>query len=228
MKIGTLNLGNGSARQVRTDLLHLMCLADVLALQEAGDRHDEIEATCQHSGWDFYYGQGMSRRDVVVYDKRVPVHRRTSVHLSDPTDTGNPPGPRDSAGPDVVGAKELVLVRVRGFGWVGSAHLPASLWWPPRRRLALQNTNEMADWSRGRFHLAIGADWNCKPKSRVLKPLREAGLASTQDFKRMGTHGRAPIDAFMYKGLVCLGSEAVEVSSDHDAVIVELERKERL
>lgn len=226
MRLGVSNLGNGTARQVRGDLMHLMCLTDMLCTQESLDRHDEIDAACHASGWERYYaGTG---RNVIMWDKRVPVHRHDLVQLSPRTGTGNPPGPRDTAGPDVVNAKDMPLVRVQGFGWVGGAHLPASQWWPPRRRLALDNTRDMADWSLGRYHLAIGADWNCKPTSGVLKPLRKAGLVSSQDFKRLGTHHRRPIDAFMYKGLICLGSETLETTSDHDAYIVELERKERL
>ncbi len=227
MKLITANLGNGSDRQVRGDLLHLMCLGDMICTQESLDRLDEIDVACEYSGWDWYKGEGAGRT-VVMWDKHLPVHRQRTVVLNGRTDTDNPPGPRDTAGPDVVNAKELVLVRVQGFGWVGSAHLPASLWWPPRMRLAKRDVAAMVDFVEPRFHVAIGADWNTRPERPVLDPLRKAGMVSTQDFKRIGTRGAAPIDAFMYKGLVCVDVDTVETSGDHDPVIADLRRKERL
>ena len=95
-------------------------------------------------------------------------------------------------------------------------------------RLAKQNVAAMVDFVEPRFHVAIGADWNTRPERPVLDPLRKAGMVSTQDFKRIGTRGAAPIDAFMHKGLVCVDVDTVETSGDHDPVIADLRRKERL
>lgn len=119
-----------------------------------------------------------------------------TVQLTEPTRTKVI---RRVAGPARVKAKYLNMVHLDVYGrdvWGCSEHGPASVWWPPRARLAREMFRDTADTLDDIHGLVLnGADYNMKPDNPILNPLDRIGLKSAQLTRGpKGTDGRRPID----------------------------------
>lgn len=224
----TANLGNAGDAKVRVDVLGLFDheLADVLCCQEASDRNRLLRTI------------ESSRRTIGLYDgdgspgaKAVPVMWRDDVWRAIRTHTVRLSSrfwAPEGVGPNWVKPKVLNIVwlqhRVTGeIVVVCSTHMPASLWARLRAVLGGGIVRKVARFARNhdQHPLVIGADWNAKVGSSILRPLGTVGRMRSAQAKKgpEPTHGKRVIDDLWTRRLRVTDLRAVDTSSDHRALI---------
>lgn len=223
--VATLNCGDGpdSAKARALDrLVHHG--ADVIGLQEAGDRARLLGRWCEASGWHCWLGdkEGSASTPILWDPTAVRVTHQGTTPATDAKDAG-PLG----VGPNVVKAKVWNHVRVRPhnddidpFVFI-NGHLPASLWAPRRRALGHDQIAvlvDMVERREDRIDVVAVGDFNCRDNSRVVKPLHRLGM---HQHTHAPTHGRRTIDLTWTLG-VGGRAEVVTVPSDHRAVVLTL------
>jgi endonuclease/exonuclease/phosphatase family metal-dependent hydrolase len=220
VKVATLNLGDGpdaaKARALDTLVKHG---AQIIGLQEAGDRQAMLLHWCLTNGWDYFGGNGEdgATSTPIIWDKAVHVSHKGTRPATPATNAG-----RLGAGPNVVKAKVWNHVRVHGEGGAFvfiNGHLPASLYLPRRRALARKQIAVLVGMVKRRdVPVVVVGDFNARPTASVLRPLRRLGM--TQHTHR-ATHGRRTIDLTWTLGLGGR-AEVVTVPSDHKSVVLNL------
>lgn len=225
-RAATANLGNGTSGDVRMILERLQARgAQVVGLQEAGDRGATIVQWCRDNGWDFWLGTGPGAASTpIIWDKRLPVTHPGTTPATNATNTG-----RLGAGPDTVKPKVWNHVRVRPL--VGPApfvfingHLPASLYLPRRRALAKKQVavlTGMVKRKAASFDVVVVMDGNTFAADPIWRPLKKLGM---KQHTKQATHGRRCIDLTWTLG-VGGRAEVVTVPSDHRAVVLTLKEK---
>lgn len=193
------NLGYGAVKRkphlVFRDIKRFLEEADILCLQECGAAGAILDRVERELDVHVFrgFGKGGQASTALVY-KRRPVKRR-SYSLSPRTWVG-----RRGAGPNYMKHKWLNVVKHRVWGrhvWTGTAHTTPSVYLEVREDLALMQTRKMgrvSRWLRGlKF---FGGDFNSAPGHKVRRPLRRAGLKSSQREARrkINTKDRRSID----------------------------------
>lgn len=225
MKVATWNVGDGIDAVKVHGLVKLRKHgADVIGLQECGDRGRMIDQFCDRTGWHAWLGDGSPGASSVpiLWNPRTVHATHTGTRdATDPTNTG-----RKGAGPDVVKAKVWNKVRFEvddADDLVINGHGPASIWWPPRLTLAKRYVAELADLvehreepiADNRVDVIAVMDGNAKPTHRLWQPLRELGMVQRT---HEPTHGRRTIDLVWTLG--CVGRvQVLDMPSDHNAAL---------
>lgn len=222
MKVATANLGDGpDASKARALDILVKHGAQVIGLQEAGDRQAMLLHWCLANGWDYFGGNGEdgATSTPIIWDKALRVTNKATRPATPATNAG-----RLGAGPNVVKAKVWNHVRVHGdetFVFI-NGHLPASLYLPKRRALAKRQIGVLVDMVKRRdVPVVVVGDFNSRPNALVTRSLRRLGM---KQHTRGGTHGRRCIDLTWTLG-VGGKAEVVKVPSDHRAVVLELKEK---
>jgi exonuclease III len=221
VKVATLNLGDGpddaKARALATLVKHG---ADVICLQEAGDRGDLLAEFCRRTGWHSWLGDVTPGASSVpmLWNPRVVIAAHVGTTPATKATNAGPGG----AGPNVVKAKVWNRVRFTDGTVVINGHLPASLYLPGRRRLGKQMIAVLVEMVKRReahgTPVVVVGDFNARPSALVLKPLRELGM---HQHTHAATHGRRTIDLTWTFGVEGT-TEVLTVPSDHKAVLLTL------
>lgn len=236
--VATWNMGNGT----RKDLLEVATAADVLGLQEASDRVDDID-------WLLSRGEHLALRfDAMPGGKATPVlYKKAAVvatrGLFVPLLKGGTPV-GEGKGPDHAKAKNLqggyfIHRESRRRVAVGNLHCLAGQKGGNRRRLlsramVLNARREFADY--GGVPILLG-DFNADPDVHTLDPLYNAGWTSNHDEGGwLGTHGNWTPDQIWWlpdgrrpggKRLAFRDHRTIATHSDHDALVVDFGLKKR-
>lgn len=227
LTVATFNMGDGPDSVKITALDKLRDAgAQVICLQEAGDRKKVLTRWSADNGWNAFFGDGTAGASsvpiLVTPDLKVTrFHSRLAVPARN---VG------EGAGPDRSKAKVVNVARIDG-GWrVLNTHMIASA----TRR------GSKYDRRRAHFHdhlavlldmlrrdtkatqICVG-DFNATPEFRMLEPMREI---ATQVVAGGGTHGRRMIDlAWVVRGRIVDKAQLLSrMSSDHKAVVVTVEQ----
>ncbi len=221
MKVATWNVGDGHDAVKQQGLARLVKNgADVICLQECGDRQKMLDAFCDRTGWSIYYGSkhGAPSVPILWNPKTVRASGFGTREATPATHVG-----RAGAGPSVMKPKVWNHIRFVGGGTVLvviNGHVVPSVYLPKRRELARKHLAVLADMVEWRARLdravvAVG-DFNMRPRNPLTKPLRKLGM--TQRTKAP-THGRRTIDHVWT--LDVDGSVTVlEMPSDHNAALL--------
>jgi len=225
-KVATFNLGDGPDEAKRRGITSLMARgADVICLQEAGDRQKMLGQVCETWGWHVWIGDEPGSPSVpILWDPRTVKALHMDTRPATPaTDTG-----RLGAGPNVVKPKVWNKVRFetddRADLLVINGHGPASIWARRRRALARQMIEVGADIvehreipvEKDRVDVVLVGDLNMRASHPLTKPLRELGMTQRT---HSPTHGRRTIDHVWTLG--CSGVTTVlDMPSDHRAVLL--------
>jgi len=203
--------------------------ADIIGLQECGDRQRMLDEFCERTGWQAWLGDEPGSTSVpILWDPRAVTALHTDTRPATPaTDAG-----RLGAGPNVVKPKVWNKVRfetdARADLLVINGHGPASVWARRRRALARQMIEVGADIvehrevpvEKDRVDVVLVGDLNMRPGHPLTRPLREAGMTQRT---HEPTHGRRCIDLVWTLG--CSGVTTVlDMPSDHRAVILTLSK----
>lgn len=221
----TWNIGDGGDQLKARGLDRLVEHgADIIGLQEAGDRGRMIKHWCHDHDWHLWLGEGRGASSVPILWNPAAVKRLNTDTwaATPPTNTG-----RLGVGPNVVKAKVWNKVRFEIDGEVDllfvNGHGPASIWAPKRRRLAERWVAELADRLEHRERAVDGdqvdvlvvMDGNAKPTDRLWRPLRDLGM---EQHTMHPTHGQRVIDLTWTLG--CDGrTEVITMPGDHRAAI---------
>lgn len=219
MRVATWNVGNRGDASVLHGLTHLAREADVLCLQECGDRKNVLGEFCGRQGWMIWLGEGPGASSVpILWNPKVVTARVKGTNpATKPTNAG-----KRGAGPNVVKAKVWQRVRFtegKRAVVVINGHLPASLYLPGRRRLGKRMIAVLADMVRqrkGKVSVIAVGDFNSKPSSSLLNPLRKLGMTQRT---HAPTHGRRTIDLVWTLGVGGV-VEVIGMPSDHRAVVL--------
>lgn len=219
--LATWNVGDGIDAVKMHGLVKLLKHgADVIGLQECGDRQRLLEEFCDRTGWQIYTGSVPGAPSVpILWNPDAIRAVAMGTRQATPATHVGPMG----AGPSLM--KPKVWNRIRfatddGPLVVINGHVVPSVYLPKRRDLARRHIAELADMvehhkRRGRGIAAVG-DFNMRPSDSLTKPLRDAGMK--QRTKRP-THGRRTIDHTWTLGLT--GSvDVLEMPSDHNAALL--------
>jgi len=163
--------------------------------QEAGQA-EWLREWVAEIGAKMYHGSGKGADATpLIWREDLHVRRKESIRLTQPTLTKVI---ARVAGPARVKAKFLNTVR---FGFDGriihaqNTHGPASIWWPPRAKLARIQFDEVAEYNQHRKVLClVSADYNMEEDNRILNVLDRVNLRSTQAINPRNTRGRRDID----------------------------------
>jgi hypothetical protein len=224
----TWNIGDGKDDLKERGLTRLLQHgADIIGLQEAGDREKMIKHWCHDHGWHLWLGEGPGASSVpIIWNPEVVKRLNTDTWpATPPTNTG-----RLGVGPSMVKAKVWNKVRFEILDdqdptdlLFVNGHGPASVWAPKRRRLAEDWVGELADRLEHRERsidddqadVLVVMDGNAKPGDRLWVPLRQLGMHQhTHD----PTKGGRTIDLTWTLG--CTGStEVIPMPGDHRAAI---------
>lgn len=224
--LGTWNIGPGD----HDDLLKVMGRCSMLFLQEASDQVAMIYRTASHKGWKVITGnQAGQAATPLIYDRSVWELQRTSrlllVHRQ-----GVGPG----AGPDTIKEKWLIggLFRHRFTGrfmWAYSVHYVATQGKRKRRLVALSTSHRILLRLRQLARLCvIGGDFNNLEDSAPMDVITEGERVGMTE--PIHTHGNRAIDRIIFtlkNWFRLIGTEPVETTSDHRAVIGEFEMRKR-
>jgi endonuclease/exonuclease/phosphatase family metal-dependent hydrolase len=215
----TWNLGDGSDRTKARGLDRLVQHgADVIGLQEAGDRQRLIDRWCEATGWHAWLGDGSAGAPSVPIlwnPKAVRATRTGTVFATGATKVG-----RLGAGPSTMKPKVWNRVRFEDAPDVVfvNGHIVPSVYLPKRRRLARKQIAVLARIAaerEGRVDVIAVGDFNMKPRDTLTKPLRKLGM---HQHTQAPTHGRRTIDLIWTLG--CHGgAEVITMPSDHRAVL---------
>lgn len=223
MKVATWNIGDGPDNTKVRGLVKLVKAGvDVLGLQECGDRGDLLDEFCKRTGWHMWPGDGSPGASSVPILWNPATVKATRTGTNEATDPTWAPG----RGPDRVKAKVWNRVRLHPLHEhhaaivVINGHLPASLYMPGRRRIAVRQVavlERMVEQRAGHVPVVALMDGNSKPTDRLWKPLRQLGMVQRT---HRPTHGRRTIDLIWTHGI---GGrvEVLDMPSDHNAVVFE-------
>lgn len=223
--VATFNLGNHPDRDVARGLDRIVGHgADIMGLQEAGDRTRLLLSWCTSSGWSYFGGNGEDgapSTPIIWNPAAVRVSHKGTRPATPATDCG-----RLGAGPSVVKPKVWNHVRIEQddsgpFVFI-NGHLPASLYLPKRRALAKRQVAVLADMVADRkrhgVDVVVTMDGNCGEHDPLWRPLKRLGM---HQHTHAPTHGRRTIDLTWTLG-VGGRAEVVTVPSDHRSVILTL------
>jgi len=225
--VATWNVGDGLDAAKMHGLVKLVKHdADVIGLQECGDRKRLIDEFCERTGWHAWMGDGSPGAPSVpiLWDPRTVKALHMDTRPATPaTDTG-----RLGAGPNVVKPKVWNKVRFETEApadlLVINGHGPASIWARRRRALARTMIEVGADIvehreipvEKDRVDVVLVGDLNMRPGHSLTRPLRELGMTQRT---HEPTHGRRTIDHVWTLG--CSGVTTVlDMPSDHRAVLL--------
>lgn len=191
--VASANLGNLSDQIVYNGLKKLSQRVSVITTDESGDRRKVIERFCNNTGWEPWFGDGSPGAASVAsmwnpFD--VKVNRLGTRKSTEPTNCG-PLG----KGPNEVKAKVWNYMRVEPlvqherhstdpFALI-NGHFPASLYNRCRYRLGtqmVQDLTEMVEKREDYIDVVVLGDFNQRPTSAMLKPLRQMGMVQRVDF----------------------------------------------
>lgn len=226
-QVATWNVGDGPDRDKARGLDRLVAAgADVICLQEAGDRQAMLGIWCALTNWQMWPGDGSpgSASVPILWNPKAVRALHTDTRPATPETDAGPLG----AGPDVVKAKVWNKVRFETDDdadlLVINGHGPASVWARRRRALAREMIAVGADIverrevpvEKDRVDVVLVGDLNMRPRHSLTKPLRDLGMKQrTKD----PTHGRRCIDHVWTLG--CEGrTEVLPMPSDHRAVVL--------
>lgn len=236
LRVVTYNAGNASDVRFAADLDRLAAIADVIFLQEVGDRGAVLARFDDSTDWLVHRGESEGRGKVAVLIRPRPglvVTARGYERCAGRTFVGS-----WGAGPPTIDAKWIAWLRIRLNGrriHVGSTHLVPSVERDPKsadgkrgraRRLAMYARHILAVrlWARGRggAHI-VGGDFNATPAFRPLRVLLAAGMRVA----RAASHGKRDIDQQWRRArrlrpwLLVSGVRGLSgYSSDHRPVLV--------
>jgi hypothetical protein len=212
-------MGNRRDPQVMLGLERLRFRgADVIALQEAGDRRRLIDTFCNKHDWHAFFGDVPGAPSVPILWKPNTVHvvGRGTRQVTPPTHVG-----RLGAGPPVMKAKVWNRIRVADGPLIVNGHIVPSVYLPARRRIARKQIDVLADIvdrRDGRMPVVAVFDANMRPTDSLTKPLRREGMVQRT---RSATHGRRLIDHVWT--VDCRGQvDVITMPSDHRAVLLTL------
>ena len=226
LAVATYNLGDGSENAVLRDLDRLAGHAQVLCLQEAGDRHDTIHDFLMATpGWVAYYGTNTPGGGSVPILYQSILTPTVRSRLAVPP---IPVGP--GAGPSIAKAKAILELQV-GSQVVMNTHMIASASGPNgralrkvhyRRHMRVLAGMVQRRVKRGLHVLAVG-DFNSPPDDPLLDPLRAVlfpPVPAMTQLVPLPTHGRRILDHGWsdQMGSAVVGSG----SSDHHPVVITL------
>jgi endonuclease/exonuclease/phosphatase family metal-dependent hydrolase len=223
--IATWNVGDGKDASKADGLDRLARHgADVIGLQECGDREQMLKRWCEQNGWEMFAGSlpGAPSVPILSNPRAVKATHSGTTPATPATFVG-----RAGAGPSTMKPKVWNRVRFAADGVevvVINGHLVPSVYLPRRRKLARRQIAvlaEMVERREGKVPVVAVGDFNMKPGDRLTKPLRALGMRQrTHD----ATHGRRTIDLIWTLG--CDGrAEVVGMPSDHRAVVFNLKEK---
>lgn len=222
--VATANLGNASDVKLLAGLIALAEVADVIGVQEAGDRRHVIEQFCQHTGWIVCFGETDGAPSVcILWNPRAVVgshaHTRPCTATTDCGHCG--------VGPDHVKAKVWNKVRIDPrngddpFVFI-NGHLPASLYCQCRNHIGnvmITEADDMVARHEGKIDVVLVCDGNSRAWSRRWKPLRMRGMKQHTWFP---THGLRIIDLTWVLGRKAKAVRFKGKFSDHRWVILRL------
>jgi len=221
LHVKSYNLGDANDSVVLAELLDFARDADVIALQEAGDRGGVLTVFLKRrAGWTINQGSVPGSRSVpLLYRKTLdgqPFSRLAVAAMV--------VGP--GAGPDTTKPKAITGLRVGNLA-ILNTHMVASAWQEDASafrkghyRLQMKALARMASrrLSRGQAVLAVG-DFNAAPDHELLAPLRALRL---KQLVEKPTHG---VGIFDHAWTNLDGTADTEDgSSDHQAVSVTIRR----
>lgn len=221
--VATWNLGDGADQTKARGLDRLVHHgADIICLQEAGDRGRLLNRWCEMTGWHAWLGEGPGASSVpILWNPKAVRSRVTGTTPATPATNAG----RLGAGPAVVKAK--VWNRVR-FGTddgalvVINGHLPASLYLPKRRALARRQVDvleQMVAKRKGHVPVVATMDGNAKASDRLWRPLRALGM---EQHTTRPTHGRRTIDLIWSLGITANSAQVIDMPSDHRAALIHI------
>jgi endonuclease/exonuclease/phosphatase family metal-dependent hydrolase len=201
--------------------------ADVLCLQEAGDRQKLLGRWCNENRWHAWLGDEPGAPSVPILWNPKSVHARyMGTTPATPATKVGPIG----AGPSTM--KPKVWNRVRfsdDDGWqvvVINGHVVPSVYLPKRRRLAKQHIAvlaEMVKRRQGKVPVVAVGDFNMTPDHALTRPLRALGM---RQHTRKPTHGRRTIDLTWTSELRArVWADVIPMPSDHRAVLLTIEEQ---
>lgn len=221
--VATWNVGDGPDGIKARGLVKLVKQgADIIGLQECGDRRDLLAEFCERTGWQGWLGDGSpgaASVPILWNPKAVRARVTGTTPATQPTKVGRP-----GAGPSTMKAKVWNRVRFgegdhHGPFVVINGHIVPSVYLPARRRLARQQIDvlaEMVERRKGRVPVVAVGDFNMRPGHPLTRPLRDVGMVQHND---RPTHGRRVIDHTWTLGR--RGHVSVlEMPSDHNAVLL--------
>lgn len=222
VSVATWNMGDGDDRMKARGLDRLVHHgANIIALQEAGDRQQMLDRWCQLTGWSAYVGRGTAGAPSVpiLWNPQAVRALRMGTTPATPATKVGPLG----AGPSVMKPKVWNHVRFDGPTdfVVINGHVVPSVYLPKRADLARRHIAVLADMAEhrlGRVDVIAVGDYNMKPGDKLTKPLRDLGMKQRT---REGTHGRRVIDHIWTLG-VDGRTEVVGMPSDHRAALFSL------
>lgn len=231
--LGTHNIGRAKMAEVA----QVAAECDALALQEASDAN-RIVLRKHLERFDLRLldhdaGVGAPATPL-IYDPATLRFEAKVVRLLLPSRwVGVGAGPSRSKPKWFVGGRFLHRPTGRQIVY-GSVHNLASQWNPIRRRYATELNQHLARLLEDRKAItAVGGDFNIKPSGPSTAPLRKAGFRCNQTAaaREIKTHGSwGPPDQVWWQPDERIrfgGHRAIRTGSDHDALLVELEIKER-
>ena len=224
LTVATWNIGRGTLAEARRALSQ----SPVLALQEAADRSKLIRAL-DRSRYRVIKGSGrpgQSSTPIVFDPKVLRLARPVAILVARAQRVGR------GTGPDRMKAKWLIGGRFvhRPTGtrlFIGTTHLVAGQSRQRRARVATRHVRHVVSRLRrvAGIRLVMG-DFNTRPRSKVLVPLRAAGWTSDQIVgRRLDTHGTWAPDQVWWKparGLRLVEHHTTSNRSDHDALFATL------
>lgn len=224
LTLATWNVGPGTLG----DLIRLRRYADVIALQEAGDRSPLLRSTMR-TGWKAVTGvQPGQPSTPLIYDPAaLTLLKPSRLLLAAAQDVG--PG----AGPDRLKAKWLIGGRFlhqesgRRF-WLYSTHYVATQGKPKRHRVALAMSSRIALLARRAIRpVFVMGDFNAVPGSAVLRVLKDVGMVLAQLVGRpVPTHGRRAIDGVTWtprRWIRLTRKWPIVTNSDHRALVADFD-----
>jgi len=226
--LASWNIGDGKdARKAGglTELLHQG--AQVLALQEAGDRRRMLEHWCELHDWEPFFGDEPGAPSVpILWNPRAVNMLGAGTRPATPATKVGPLG----AGPSTMKPKVWNRARFEIHDrdadlLVINGHIVPSVYLPKRRRLAAKQIEVLADMvefretatERDLVDVAALGDFNMRPSHELLAPLRQLGMRQRV---HEPTHGRfRTIDHGWTLGCPA-AADAIDMPGDHRGVVL--------
>ncbi len=235
-RVATLNLGGGPDDRKIHDLeRHVDDGVSVIGNQEASDRRKMLRRFRRRNpSWRTYQPRTPGGAAVPIsWDtdewRRLRFHSILAVARMWVGAIG--------AGPTFAKPKQITVVVLRRRETGRPVKFVASHLIPSATRTNLPGDEEKARLSHYLRHVAalvrivkhtqipvvLMLDTNARPDWPPLRPLHNVGL---NGWSQQGTHGDRPIDDVLHRGLIETRTKNVPTSSDHDAVVKDLDHKE--
>ncbi len=233
MSTATYNLGDGPDHRKVTDLLTLADMgADVIGLQEAGDRGAVLfKFLTKHPRWGLFsdpHTPGSSSVPILYRLDRFALVKAEAV-IAVPAMNVGP----DGAGPSRAKAKVVNRVHLTHTETGRTVHVLNTHMLPSVTRKDLSEFETATRRAHYAQHIAalaatvnardgvvfVTGDFNAPPTFDLLQPLKDARLVG---WSETGTHGTRPIDHVLSREAAVLTGvrqELLDLSSDHRAVV---------